>query len=369
MSNINSLILYYSVFGCSILASFMYQQRAQNTKFLYRKVFYFLLVTLPVIIMQAFRYNVGTDYHAYNVLFSEIIKGPNNYVYKSYHKEPLYLLENIISYKLFGDSTGLFLINAIIECVFIFLALDYFKDKISMPMGYVLCYFMIYPSFFNMERQAVATAIVWFSLRFLVEKKFIKFMICILVAACFHNTAIIALALYLIHYIRKVLSDKRVWVIIGVIVLIIVFRLKEITVFVMNIIPRLAVYNLYVLDSNQGVSMAFISQVLLLLPCLIFLSSLKKNEGYTNIYIYLYLIDVMILVIASFTAYGIRLMTYFNISIIILISMTCNSLKNKANRMFIKSAYVIALMVYFYLLFYVTGTHEIFPYQILEMGR
>lgn len=369
MSNVNSLILYYSVFGCSILASFMYQQRAQNTDFLYRKVFYFLLVTLPVIIMQAFRYNVGTDYQAYNVLFSEIIKGSNNYVYKIYQKEPLYLLENIISYKFFGDSTGLFLINAILECVFIFLTFDFFKDKISMPMGYVLCYFMVYPFFFNIERQAVATAIVWFSLRYLVEKKFIKFMICILVATCFHNTAIIALTLYLIHYIRKILSDKRLWIIIGTIALIIVFRLREVMAFVMNIIPRLAAYNTYVLESNQGVSMAFILPVLLLLPCLIFLSSLKKNEGYTNIYIYLYVIDIVLLVIANFTAYGTRLMTYFNISIIILISMTCNSLKNKANRMFMKSAYVITLMVYFYLLFYVTGTAEIFPYQTLEMGR
>ncbi len=367
MSNEDSLILYYSVFGFSVLASALYQKRAQNNVSILKKIIYFLLIVSPVIAMQSYRYNVGTDYHAYNVLFSEIIKGPGNFYWNNYLKEPLYLLENIISYKLFGDCIGLFLINAVMESVFIFFTFDYFKEKISMPLCYMLCYFMVYPSFFNAERQAVAVVIVWFSLRFLIEKKLIKYLICVIIAACFHNTAVICLFLYLIHYIKKILSNKYFLIIGGTALAFVLFRLKEFVNFIMRVVPKLNLYQRYLLDSYQSTSAAFLIPVLMLLPCIFFVKILKKNEKYNVIYLYLYIIDVCVLISSNIVAYGTRFMMYFNISVIILISMTFQSLRKQFNRLFVFVAYCVAVLIYFYLLYYVTGCDQIFPYQTLKM--
>lgn len=61
---------------------------------------------------------------------------------------------------------------------------------------YVFIALNSYAGFFNGARQAIAVAICFFALRFLLDKRFVPYIACIAIAMVFHKTALVALPLY-----------------------------------------------------------------------------------------------------------------------------------------------------------------------------
>ncbi len=361
-----SLLIYYSSFFISIIFSAIYQKRVQNKDYpKVIKVLWAFLIMFPVIIIQGFRFNVGTDYYAYSVLYKEIVKGPNNYYFLSYLKEPLYLLENYIAFWLFGSSKALYFINAIIEGCFLFLFFDYYKNKINMSMAYTCCYFIVYPHFFNAERQGVAVVIVWFAIRYIAEKKFIKYLILILLASCFHNTALICLPLYFLNSLKKILRNRKWWIPIIIIVVFFIWQGRNIFLFISNYIGFLNNYGGFLLTSADEISFAFVLPFLFVLPCFLFYRNLLKNEKYNNIYLYLYFTDIILLCLSAIFAFGNRMLMYTDISIILLIAFTCKSFFSKKNKITFTLLFSILATTYFYIVYFYVGCDQIFPYNTI----
>ncbi len=120
-------------------------------------------------------------------------------------KEPFYnLFQKIFQY--FSTDYQLYLI--FVAAIFM-PSLGYFIYKNTTRINQVVLAYVIYMGnfygFFSITgtRQTIATAILLWSYKFIIEKKFIKFVILVLIASLFHVTALVFILLYFISEIKK----------------------------------------------------------------------------------------------------------------------------------------------------------------------
>lgn len=364
MTNFGSLILYLCTFIVSTVFVWRYQNLKIYNKVWKKKILNIFGIILPIVILQGFRYEVGTDYRAYYRIFKEIEKG--SIFYRQYLSEPLFVWVNIILKKLFKTPLSYFIFDAILMNILFFMVVDYYRDYIDMSIVYLAYYMLCFSVFFNIERQALACILVWFSLRFIDRKQPIRFAIVIICATMFHNTAIVFLTLYILN----LLQEKRIRNIIkwlGGITIIFVFLFYD------RIIPSMIRmlsgfdYEIYILEGSGGsTGNILLYLAMLLIPILVFYKYLDKSE--INHYIMLIcMVGVFFFTLLDrYIAWGSRMIFYVYIGLIFFLGRICNCMRLKKNKRFIKSYVIISLFVYYIRIFYIFGNAEVFPYQFWQ---
>ena len=156
-------------------------------------------VYLPIIILSLFAgirsYKVGTDSENYVQYFVNDI---NMYNY-SFNKDIEYGYQ-LIEYSLLNFTHNYFWLFFITAIFFISCYL-YIIKKYSVDYWFSIFFFLTlgtYTFFFNGLRQGLAMAITALALPFLLDKKFIKFFLVVLLASAFHKTALFVLPFYFI---------------------------------------------------------------------------------------------------------------------------------------------------------------------------
>ena len=143
--------------------------------------------------VSALRYGIGNDYEQYAATAHEAYVG--GYVVT----EPGFNFLVRIVYTIFGGECyeAIFAIFAFVT-LFIFLKVFY-RDSADFSQSFFLFMALgIYFQTFNTVRYYFALAMALLSMRHVIEKDHIKFIFCILIAALFHKSALIAIPLYLI---------------------------------------------------------------------------------------------------------------------------------------------------------------------------
>ena len=147
---------------------------------------------LPLFLVAAFRYDVGEDYLSYVSYFERL---QVNMLSPSQYAEWIYHLLNLAVIKLGGGYIWVFIICSLL---FYFLTVDQILQDSPDPglsvflltgMGYVFI-------FFNAIRQMVGCAILLWSMRFVRERKFLPFLLCVAVASGFHATCVLFVLAY-----------------------------------------------------------------------------------------------------------------------------------------------------------------------------
>lgn len=161
------------------------------------KVMSSFLMFFPLFIPAALRYGIGTDYFAtYVPLFMKIASGKTGFNEAGFTWF-VFKLSNITSnYQWFFVITSFLTISLIIETIKAQSA-NYVTSILLFILG--TYYFYSYSGI----RQALATAIFIYGLRFVEEKKPIKYGICILLATTVHLIAIIYAPIYFFSMIKR----------------------------------------------------------------------------------------------------------------------------------------------------------------------
>ncbi|MBR6666262.1 MAG: EpsG family protein [Lachnospiraceae bacterium] len=198
------IMLVVSVFFASCARKLQYEIE-------YRKAYYVygLLSVLPFLVVSAIRYRVGTDWYIYDRYFHAIHEGTNSF------REPLFNLLNRIIYLFTDNSQFLFIAVAIITLGFTFTAI--YQQSRYIPFSIIL-YFLstIYFNSLNQMRQAIAMSIFLYASRYIWDRKCKKYMLWILVAMCFHVSALIYVPVYFLYGWRA--EIKKHIVLFGVII-------------------------------------------------------------------------------------------------------------------------------------------------------
>ena len=148
---------------------------------------------LFLFLISAFRYNVGTDYAHYYHL----------YIYKDgmfWYKEWGYIqLVSILSDLGFNPQMMFFLFSLFTILLF-YKSFIYFFQNDDTKFLFATLLFIPFFYFYSLNgiRQALAIAIFVYSLRYIINKSFLKYFILIVIASLFHRSALVLIPLYLV---------------------------------------------------------------------------------------------------------------------------------------------------------------------------
>ena len=159
----------------------------------------FLLYTFMIllIIISGFRYGVGADFFSYAYIF-ELIRsdgwGPVDFAFVEVSLIVLgFGVQNQFLYLLFAAITLLF---------FAHFYRRYAYNPVFAMVLFALMPILFFGSF-NGIRQFLAMGIFLFSLRFLVNRKLLHYMLVVLIASLFHKSALLMLPLYFIVHLQS----------------------------------------------------------------------------------------------------------------------------------------------------------------------
>lgn len=176
-------------------------------------IFCFFIIAL----ILCFGYMTGSDWRSYELIY---------YHKLGYNKEPLYLmLNNIFSY--LGVNFWVYFIFLKIILLIIFF---YSYKELDVPLIFCIMLFIISPGLYlfidNPMRSLIAYAIFTYSTKYIVSKNFIKYFLCIMIAAGFHLTVIVVAPIYFLYKI-----NIKNWIIIMLFILINIIFISQNTIF------------------------------------------------------------------------------------------------------------------------------------------
>lgn len=161
-----------------------------------RKIDILLVLVLIFTLFRGLRWEVGTDWEQYLNVFSNA-DWNNIFSFKRELEdtmEPGYVALNVLVKKIGGGYTTFLLItNFFILYSYFILSIHCRKYPI-----YAFASILFSVGFFPV-RQNLSVAILLFSYKYIDERKFIPFMLIVLMASCFHYYAVLFLLMYLVR--------------------------------------------------------------------------------------------------------------------------------------------------------------------------
>lgn len=154
-----------------------------------------LIPVLLISLLMGFRYQVGTDWGTYlsyyiairdfGMTWQEVVDST---------MEPLYLLLNISLASLCMPYQLFFAVIMFLHLILLYKSFD--RYAFLLPWGLFFYVVTIFTTSLNIQRQTLSVCIFFFSLRYILDGKFIKYAFCILVASLIHYSAIVLFPVY-----------------------------------------------------------------------------------------------------------------------------------------------------------------------------
>lgn len=191
---------YFGVFGVlaffSLIELFGLKKKERDILFLLFSLFMFTLSFL--------RWETGTDWGAYYSFF----ENSTEWFRKSEFEWGFSRLNEFAKIIFNNYSVALFLLGAIL---FSFQTGAIYKLS-PYPITSLLFLWCVWFGNAMFIRQSIATAILFFSVTYIIERKFWKFLLCVLFAMLFHRTSFIFLPAWWIYNMRI----RPIWLWIGI---------------------------------------------------------------------------------------------------------------------------------------------------------
>lgn len=326
------------------------QQLKPNGKKTYPAIFA-VLSFLPLTIIMAVRYNVGTDFRAYW----------RAYLYPSNYMETGYLLLTKLLRFFSYDPQTIFIVAAIIICTGYFFAI--YKESIA-PAYSVLLFVLCRDYFIAMNgmRQYIAAAIMLFAVPCIKNKNWAKALIVLAIAFLFHKSVVVFIPLCVLYMIE---IPPLVG---GGLVLGTYLFSSVVRQFILPLLSNFGFYINYFSSSFYGNREGDFNwfYTLVFLSFFILLSYEYKNVKAIKELKLMYSAVLLSLLIISLSAVMpsnvYRLTWYMNPILVIYIPSATKALHNKKLRWFMNVAIVVAYAVVT-IPAILEGTHDVLPYQ------
>ncbi|MCW3462077.1 EpsG family protein [Chitinophaga nivalis] len=165
----------------------------------YLKTFLLFFAFAILVFFAGLRYNTGPDWRDYNNFFNEIFPlydfGRTSPAVREI-LEPGFIALVSFFKTIVNHNQFVFLGLAFTSLTLVFLRI---KEYSLFPLATVFCYYMYgYPDNFSILRQVLSISIFFWSVKYIVNKNYIKYYVCVILACCFHNSALILFPLYFI---------------------------------------------------------------------------------------------------------------------------------------------------------------------------
>lgn len=197
------MLIYLVCFLLTCLCCIIVQRYEKNK--VIKWIFIVLAVLIPSIVGGVRDETIGTDievygknYFVWSAEFSNFITYANR-IGTSFG----YLFINFLVTRFTTNINVLFFVSQLMINGLVFSTIYRYRNKCSIviAMLYYLCVY--YCRTFNFLKQSFALAIIFFGIRYIEDRKLIKYSICVFVASLFHSSAMVAILLYFANRILK----------------------------------------------------------------------------------------------------------------------------------------------------------------------
>ncbi|KXS42119.1 MAG: hypothetical protein AWU54_1415 [Candidatus Frackibacter sp. T328-2] len=296
-----------------------------------------ITILIFITIMIGLRYGVGKDYFSYKAVF--------NLRYNEFVYEPIYSFLMYFIKIQFDKFHYLTFIMILFSNMFLYCGLK--KRKIE--RNYLILSIFIYSSnmalvFMNLIRQSVSVSIFFYASKFIEERKFIKYLICIIIGAGFHSSILLLLPLYFTKDIR--ISKYKFFILIIFSYILVYTKLSQtILNFIAYRVPMFSKYYNHSYIFNENINI--LSFGVLLNVIFIFILYYFTNEDKNNLDVNYYLIGIIINVLAISSFMFDRIGIYFFIFGISAIPKMIQSIEKKELRFIFFNIALIVALVFF----------------------
>lgn len=325
--------------------------------------FLFKLISFGILVFFiCFRYGVGTDYFNYMEHYEYYGTVKLIDIFK-YRMEPGSLLLYKLSYLISKNPITVVMVISFLICLSLYILLtkieDFIENDEDAGLSLISFLLLFLPFCLNGMRQGIAIIFGLISILYFIQKKGKSCILYFLLALSFHSSAILIL-IYLI--LLKFMKNKNTIKYTIIFTLIIGVILLSAPLLLSNI-SFLSKYRVYLNSNVSTINKSYIILLILNIPLtVLMITERKKIKEKYNILISLWLSSQILYFFSSFFIFLNRISLYFEVISIILIPTLFKS-NNKENRFISKCACCLYLIIYFYIHFYVFGSHQIFPYR------
>jgi hypothetical protein len=297
--------------------------------------------------LSAFRYNVGTDYIAYEEMFNGVVTNTLPPVWLAKEKGYLWLLElvNILG----GNFQAVCLITTIMITCFSYYGFKFIlKDRSDfMPLLTLLYIMGMYFFTLNAIRQSIAVAIFIFSIKYIYERKLLKYFFLTVIAFLFHRSAIVLFPLYWVLNMRLSRSAIifLIFISIGIVVLDPFESLKNL--FLVYDLMYAGYFTDEIRNNSTGMLGIFVS-IVSSIGFVILGSTLNRDDKIQNIIFNSVVVFVILRLISLDMSVMNRLAIYFKPMILVFILFTIMTLIHNIKNIKIVTVFLLLVLSFSY---------------------
>ena len=202
------MIIYLITFFITCVLCVILQKYIKNK--ILKVIFSILIILIPSIIGGFRDLTIGTDVLVYGEKYFKYANSYQNILnyITSYDIDIGYLAINFLVSRFTNDVHIFLFVLQLIVNTLVFITLYKYKERVPLWLS-MLCYLTLYYCrTFNLIRQSMALAIVFWGIKKKKKKEFIKYFIVVLLASLFHPSAWIALLLYIINILLNSKNER-----------------------------------------------------------------------------------------------------------------------------------------------------------------
>lgn len=364
---VESIFAYVGVFGLTIFNSIIihngrikikgHSNRGSIIGWILRYAFIFY----PLILFYGLRDHVGTDYQSY-LTYYKYLRGNMTFANIMHtYMEPGYVFINVIADKIFEDNFGVFMVSGIVMFGFLYMILSKYKKEINIPIAIFIYCTVCYSFACNGVRQSLAAVLVLYAYTYMVDRKFWRFLLCLIAASLFHTSAILCVVFYMLVFIKPYAQKLVKIMLVGGGLFVLVFQNQ-----IVSILGRLSLYSVYSTWTGSGF-VSGISFMLYVVPTIALVELykgelIKKNPRYETFITFLY-VQIPFQCLGVFNAVMERMAVYCSIVEVFLIPLIYKSITNRKNKFSAMLVIVTWFTVYFVIMNIVLRGNGVFPYH------
>lgn len=320
-----------------------------------KTIFKIFISLLPIIIVVAIRYDIGWDY--LKVYSSGFFVVGNTGNLHHFTEVPFNYLIKIIFDVSSGNPDWLFIVCSIITFAFVSKAL---KDQSVNIVFSILLIFLTRYYFITLSivRQAVAMSIILCSYKYIKERNPKKYILTILLASCFHMTALIYIPIYLFYKIDWKKKKNSVILIILIILTIPAYFL----------VMKYTKYGKYIGSVYQGNQ--FLLHELIISGVILFIATFQRKhvkieKEYFDTYYILQIVTFILSILSRFLPSADRIIWLFYGQNILFIPLIIRNVKKVNQRMFLALGLIVMLFITVYCQTIVKDSFDVIPYKTI----
>lgn len=338
-----SIVVYYGGIIVAAISARIAQKRCKkNVNNLSKDFFWILSIFVLLVLFGLRKSGIGVDDNNYNIIFKQTSQIGVIKEFLRTTMEPGYLFLNYIIALFTENFQVVIFITTLIPIVLYYKALEYEKDKINMFWAVFLMGTILFIYFCGITRMFIATSIIAYGLRFVIEKKPIKYMLVVLIATTFHYTALFMITL--LYFATEKEGQKKSSIKLLLTIAIIIMPIAIIVVSQI-IFPNMGDrYSTYTIKMNKTITIEIFDKVPFLILSLFFLRKMNKANKHIRLYMVIYSLSIIISIYSTFMEID-RVQWYSMFSLCIILPSIYEELK-KIKKQELAVMYIPIMTIY-----------------------